>query len=123
MHVCNSETSKVFLTRALIQKPEHLSILSGSGDSEGSASGSPSFSQSSQQKLLATDVKDGRRKSVSRKGDDPSIVDSFPERTQAGDLFCSATRGRRPPPVRVLFGHHHSQSSNISILHAVQILT
>ncbi|KAH7681080.1 Plus-end-directed kinesin ATPase protein [Dioscorea alata] len=81
-----------------LKKPEHLSILSGSADSEGSASGSPSFSQSSQQKLLATDVKDGRRKSVSRKGDDPSIVDSFPERTQAGDLFCAATRGRRPPP-------------------------
>ncbi|KAJ0976854.1 hypothetical protein J5N97_012328 [Dioscorea zingiberensis] len=81
-----------------LKKPEHLSVLSGSADSEGSASGSPSCSQSSQQKLLATDMKDGRRKSVSRKGDDPSIVDSFPERTQAGDLFSAAIRGRRPPP-------------------------
>lgn len=47
-------------------------------------------------------MKDGRRKSVSRGGDDPAIIDSFPERTQAGDLF-SATVGGRLLPVRALF--------------------
>ena len=46
-------------------------------------------------------MKDGRRKSVSRKEDDPAIIDSFPERTRAGDLF-SATVGGRLPPVRTL---------------------
>ncbi|KAG4200802.1 hypothetical protein ERO13_A05G236600v2 [Gossypium hirsutum] len=43
------------------------------------------------------DMKDGRRKSVSRRGDDPAIVDSFPERTQAGDLFSATVGGRLPP--------------------------
>lgn len=82
-----------------MQKPEHLTGPSTSFDSESSASGSPaSCSQSSQSKIL--DTKDGRRKSVSRRGDDPSsVVVSFPERTQAGDLFSAAVIGHRLPPV------------------------
>lgn len=43
-------------------------------------------------------MKDVRRKSVSRKGD-VSAVDSFPERTQAGELFSAAVVGRGLPPV------------------------
>ncbi|KAH9321253.1 hypothetical protein KI387_015892, partial [Taxus chinensis] len=40
-----------------------------------------------------------RRKSVSLRVDDVAPVkDSFPERTQAGDLFSATVRGRRPPP-------------------------
>lgn len=82
-----------------MQKPEHQTGPSTSVDSESSVSGSPaSCSQSSQSKIL--DMKDGRRKSVSRRGDDPSsIVDSFPERTQAGDLFSATARGCRLLPV------------------------
>lgn len=37
-------------------------------------------------------MKDGRRNSVSRKGDDYTIIDPFPERTQAGDLFGAGCR-------------------------------
>ncbi|XXG87049.1 hypothetical protein AAC387_Pa11g1835 [Persea americana] len=81
-----------------LRKPEHQTGPSTSVDSESSVSGSPaSCSQSSQSKIL--DMKDGRRKSVSRRGDDPSsIVDSFPERTQAGDLFSATARGCRLLP-------------------------
>lgn len=77
-----------------LKKPEHLSGLSPSADSDGSTNGSPS----SQQKLLLVDMKDGRRKSVSQRGDESSLVGSFPERTQAGDLFSATVKGRRPPP-------------------------
>lgn len=85
-----------------MQKPEQLSGLSPSAESENSVGGSPSSSQSSQQKQQLFDQKDGRRRSISRKGDDdPSpIVDSFAERTQAGDLFGVTVKGRRLPPVR-----------------------
>lgn len=83
-----------------LRKPDHLSGLSpNNADSESSASGSPSYSQSSHQKHLSVDMKDGHRRSLSRKGDDASVlVDSFPERTQAGDLFSAAVKGRRLPP-------------------------
>lgn len=82
-----------------LRKPDQLSGQSPSAESESSASGSPSFSQSSQQKQLLFDLKDGRRKSVSRKGDDPSLLlDSFPERTQAGDLFSATVKRRWLPP-------------------------
>ncbi|RZR95338.1 hypothetical protein BHM03_00024172, partial [Ensete ventricosum] len=85
----------------LMQKPEQLSGLSPSAESENSVGGSPSSSQSSQQKQQLFDLKDGRRRSISRKGDDPSpIVDSFAERTQAGDLFGVTVKSRRLPPVR-----------------------
>ena len=83
-----------------MQKPDHLSGFSPTADSESSASGSPSCSQSSHQKHQSVHMKDGRRRSLSRKGEDPSVVvDSFPERTQAGELFSAAVKGRRLPPV------------------------
>ncbi|XP_077249754.1 P-loop containing nucleoside triphosphate hydrolases superfamily protein [Tasmannia lanceolata] len=81
-----------------LRKPEQLTGISVSADSESSASGSPaSYSHSSQLRTL--DMKDGQRKSVSRRGDNSSsIFDSFQERTQAGDLFSATVRGRRLPP-------------------------
>ncbi|XP_073003631.1 kinesin-like protein KIN-7E, chloroplastic isoform X2 [Typha latifolia] len=82
-----------------LRKPDQFSGLSPSVDSESSAGGSPSSSQSSQQKHLLLDLKDGKRKSVSIKGEDPSTyINSFPERTQAGDLFSAAPKGRRLLP-------------------------
>lgn len=75
-----------------LKKPDGLSI-----DNDSLASGSPSCSQS-QPKFSVNDTRDGRRRSVSKRGDDPSIVDSFPERTQAGELFSVRVKGRRPPP-------------------------
>lgn len=82
------------------QKPEHLMGLSPSVDSESSStSGSPApCSKSSQSRANSNDLKDGRRKSISRMGDDYTI-DSFPERTQAGDLFGAAVGSRHLPPV------------------------
>ncbi|VAH32519.1 unnamed protein product [Triticum turgidum subsp. durum] len=79
-------------------KSEQLSGLSPSADSDSTASGSPSFSRSSQQKHLLLDLKDGRRKSVTRKADDSALGDSFLERTQAGDLFSAAPIVRHPLP-------------------------
>lgn len=83
------------------QKPEHLMGLSPSVDSESSStSGSPApCSKSSQSRANSNDLKDGRRKSISRMGDDYTIIDSFPERTQAGDLFGAAVGSRHLPPV------------------------
>ncbi|KAA8538436.1 hypothetical protein F0562_028018 [Nyssa sinensis] len=82
-----------------LKKPENLVGLSPSADSESSAGGSPaSCSKSSQNRVMFSDIKDGRRKSVSRRGDDSSVVDSLPERTQAGDLFSATVGGRRLPP-------------------------
>ncbi|KAF2934072.1 hypothetical protein DAI22_04g135000 [Oryza sativa Japonica Group] len=80
------------------EKSDQLSGLSTSVDSESTASGSPSFSRSSQQKHPLLDLKDGRRKSMTRKGDDPALTDSFPGRTQAGDLFSAASRARHHLP-------------------------
>ncbi|XP_010268983.1 PREDICTED: kinesin-like protein KIN-7C, mitochondrial [Nelumbo nucifera] len=81
-----------------LKKPEHLNGLSPIVDSESSASGSPASSRPLQHKIQLGDMKEGRRKSVSRRGDDHPIIDSFPERTQAGDLFSATVRGRRLPP-------------------------
>ncbi|XP_040364017.1 kinesin-like protein KIN-7C, mitochondrial isoform X1 [Rosa chinensis] len=83
-----------------LKKPENLMGLSPSADSESSStSGSPATcSKSSQNRVNSNDLKDGRRKSVSRRGDDHTIIDSFPERTQAGDLFAAAVGGRHLPP-------------------------
>ncbi|XP_062184780.1 kinesin-like protein KIN-7E, chloroplastic [Phragmites australis] len=81
-----------------LKKSDQLSGLSPSADGDSTASGSPSCSRSSQQKNLLLDLKDGRRKSMTRKGDDPSLVDSFLERNQAGDLFSAASRARHPLP-------------------------
>lgn len=82
-----------------MQKPEHLIGRSSSAESETSASGSPASSSQSSQ-LKNHDMSNERRKSVSRRGDGSSTVDSFPGRTQAGDLFSATVRGRRLPPVR-----------------------
>lgn len=43
-----------------------------------------------------------RRQSFSRRVDELSAIDTFPEATQAGDLFSATVRGRRPPPVRTV---------------------
>ncbi|KAK9167490.1 hypothetical protein Scep_002681 [Stephania cephalantha] len=82
-----------------VQKQELLAGVSTSVDSDTSISGSPaSSSQSSQRRVLSSEMKDGRRRSVSKRGDDASLVDSFSERTQAGDLFSASLRGRCLPP-------------------------
>ncbi|XP_020536879.1 kinesin-like protein KIN-7C, mitochondrial isoform X2 [Jatropha curcas] len=80
------------------KKPENLLRSSPSADSESSTSGSPaSCSKSSQNRVMFSDVKDGQRRSISRR-DDSLLIDSFPERTQAGDLFSATVGGRRLPP-------------------------
>ncbi|XP_031473876.1 kinesin-like protein KIN-7E, chloroplastic isoform X1 [Nymphaea colorata] len=82
-----------------LRRPENFGGIASNTDCESSASGSPASSRSSQQKDLVLDMKDGQRKSVSRAVDDASsITNSFQERTQAGDLFCAAPRGRGLPP-------------------------
>ncbi|WVZ85720.1 hypothetical protein U9M48_032610 [Paspalum notatum var. saurae] len=81
-----------------LKKSDQLSGLSSSVDGDSTASGSPSCSKLSQNKKLLLDLKDGRRKSMTRKGDDPILSDSFLERTQAGDLFSAASRARHPLP-------------------------
>ncbi|XP_031273127.1 kinesin-like protein KIN-7C, mitochondrial [Pistacia vera] len=81
-----------------MRKPENVVGLSPSADSGSSTSGSPaSSSKSSQNRVMFNDMKDGRRKSISKRGDD-STADPFPERTQAGELFSATVRGRRLPP-------------------------
>ncbi|KAJ6954309.1 kinesin-like protein KIN-7C [Populus alba x Populus x berolinensis] len=82
-----------------LKKPENPVGSSPSTDSESSAGGSPaSRSKLSQNRVTFIDIKDGKRKSISRKGDETTIIDSFPERTQAGDLFSATIAGRRLPP-------------------------
>ncbi|KAL0432223.1 UNVERIFIED_CONTAM: Kinesin-like protein KIN-7E, chloroplastic [Sesamum latifolium] len=80
-----------------LKKPEN--VVSPSADYESSASGSPaSSSKSSQRRVMFSDIKDAQRKSISRKADNASPTDSFPERTQAGDLFSAAVGVRHLPP-------------------------
>ncbi|GJN27586.1 hypothetical protein PR202_gb15618 [Eleusine coracana subsp. coracana] len=75
-----------------LKKSDQLSGLSSSVDGDSTASISPSGSKSSQQKNLLLDLKDGRRKSMTGKGDDPTLAASFHERTQAVMLhFKSGT--------------------------------
>ncbi|XP_020593333.1 kinesin-like protein KIN-7E, chloroplastic [Phalaenopsis equestris] len=78
-----------------IKKPDYLDGLSPNADDESSASGSPL--QVPQQKICS-DKTDGQRISVSRKDVDISLLHYFPEKTQAGDLFCATSRGQQPPP-------------------------
>ncbi|KAJ9146276.1 hypothetical protein P3X46_028562 [Hevea brasiliensis] len=81
------------------RKPENLVRSSPSADSGSSAGGSPaSCSKSSQNRVMFSDTKDGRRISISRRGDDSVLIDSFPERNQAGDLFSAAVGGHQLPP-------------------------
>ncbi|KAI8013357.1 hypothetical protein LOK49_LG05G02423 [Camellia lanceoleosa] len=82
-----------------LKKPENLVGLSTGSESGSSASGSPaSRPKPSQNRVMFTDNKDVRRKSISRRGDEPSAVDSLPERTQAGDLFSATVGGRHLLP-------------------------
>ncbi|GKU87612.1 hypothetical protein SLEP1_g1982 [Rubroshorea leprosula] len=82
-----------------LKKPENLVGLSPSVDSGSSASGSPaSCSKSSQDRVMPSDVKDKQRKSISRRGDDPVVINSFSERTPAGDLFSATVTGCHLPP-------------------------
>ncbi|XP_034675412.1 kinesin-like protein KIN-7E, chloroplastic isoform X2 [Vitis riparia] len=81
-----------------LKKPENQGGFSPNADTESSTSASPSSSSKSlQNRVMFNDKKDARRKSTSRRGDDSSVVNSFSERTQAGDLFCAAVGGRRLP--------------------------
>ncbi|CAL5386934.1 unnamed protein product [Camellia sinensis] len=82
-----------------LKKPENLVGLSPGSESGSSASGSPvSRPKPSQNRVMFTDNKDVRRKSISRRGDEPSAVDSLPEITQAGDLFSATVGGRHLLP-------------------------
>eukprot|EP01018_Ginkgo_biloba_P005091 Gb_35642 [translate_table: standard] len=69
-------------------------------DNESSPSASPASGTSSTvQTVSPVESKAGRRKSVSIRVDDTTpVIDSFPEPTQAGELFSATVRGRRPPP-------------------------
>ncbi|KAF5749041.1 hypothetical protein HS088_TW04G01002 [Tripterygium wilfordii] len=82
-----------------MRKPDGLVGSSPSADGESSGSETPTpFSKPSGDKVILNDIKDGRRKSVSRWGDDSLPISSFSEITQAGDLFSAAVAGRRLPP-------------------------
>ncbi|KAL0909843.1 hypothetical protein M5K25_020747 [Dendrobium thyrsiflorum] len=80
-----------------LKKPEHLQGLSPNADCESSASRSPL--RVSQQKI-SSDMTDARRNSISRKSDDISLLNYFPEKTPAGDLLSATSKGRQPPPVQ-----------------------
>ncbi|XP_021896522.1 kinesin-like protein KIN-7E, chloroplastic [Carica papaya] len=74
-----------------LKKPDNLIGLPPNADSGSSASGSPaSSSKSSQNRLMLNGAKDGWRKSTSRQQDASLLLDSFPDSTQAGDLFRAA---------------------------------
>ncbi|KAL7086204.1 hypothetical protein ACP275_14G324500 [Erythranthe tilingii] len=82
-----------------LKRPESVITSSSCADYGSSASGSPASSaKSSQCKVTFGDMKDAHRTSVGRKVDDASPTGSFPERTQAGDLFSAAVGVRRLPP-------------------------
>ena len=96
---------------------------------ESSASGSPaSSSKSSQTRVMFSDLKDAQRRSISRKVEDAARAGSFPDRTQAGDLFSAAIGVQRLPPVRYsliylmhnsyLDGNCLSKRNSISIISA-----
>ncbi|KAL2317821.1 hypothetical protein Fmac_031697 [Flemingia macrophylla] len=81
-----------------LRKPDNIDGSSLNVDSEGSANGSPaSASKVTPNRVALHDMKDSRRNSVSRK-DNASALNSFPGRTQAGDLFSVTVRGRQLPP-------------------------
>ncbi|KAL6965591.1 hypothetical protein U1Q18_036646 [Sarracenia purpurea var. burkii] len=81
-----------------MRKHDNLAGLSPTGGSEISGSGSPtSYSKPLKNRVVFSDSQDIKRKSISRRGDEPPVVDSFPERTQAGDLLSPTVGGRRLP--------------------------
>ncbi|XP_047181647.1 kinesin-like protein KIN-7E, chloroplastic [Vigna umbellata] len=80
-----------------LRKPDNVDGLSPNVDSEGSANGSPaSGSKLTPTRVMLYDMKDSRRNSVSRKHNAPAI-NSFPGRTEAGDLFSLTVGGRELP--------------------------
>ncbi|KAG7016479.1 Kinesin-like protein KIN-7E, chloroplastic, partial [Cucurbita argyrosperma subsp. argyrosperma] len=82
-----------------LRKPENAIGPSSTTDNESSAGESPaSRSKASQNRMTPDELKNGRRKSICRKGDDSSIIYSSQERTQAGDLFGATMDGHRLPP-------------------------
>ncbi|XP_042007141.1 kinesin-like protein KIN-7C, mitochondrial [Salvia splendens] len=82
-----------------VKKPENVFGTSLNTGRESSASGSPaSSSKSSQPRIMFSDLKDAQRRSISRKGEDAARAGSFPDRTQAGDLFSAAIGVQRLPP-------------------------
>lgn len=86
-----------------MQKPDNPVGSPPSADNGRSASGSlASCSKSSHDRVMCTDMKDGQRKSISRRGDESAVIDSFPGKTQAGDLFSVTVGGRHLLPVRVI---------------------
>ncbi|KZV23207.1 hypothetical protein F511_05046 [Dorcoceras hygrometricum] len=80
-----------------LRKPEQVS---SSVVNESPVCDSPaSSSKTSQNRVRFSDMKDLQRKSISReKREDASPANPFPERTQAGELFCADVGGRRLPP-------------------------
>lgn len=81
-----------------LRKPDNVDGLSPNVESEGSANGSPaSASKLTPNRVMLYDMKDSRRNSVSKK-DNPSTLNSFPGRTQAGDLFGVTVGGHQLPP-------------------------
>ncbi|KAK1361395.1 kinesin-like protein KIN-7C, mitochondrial [Heracleum sosnowskyi] len=82
-----------------LKKPDNTSRSSPSTDCESSASGSPASSaKSSQNRVTFSDTRDGQRKSVSKRREDSSVIDSLPARTLAGDLFSATAGTRHLPP-------------------------
>ncbi|KAK4742170.1 hypothetical protein SAY87_000171 [Trapa incisa] len=75
-----------------VKKPGNLLRVPKISDGESSSKGLPA----SCSKLChdgASSMNEGRKKSVSQSGVVSSMVDSFPERTQAGELFGAAFKG------------------------------
>ncbi|CAN1730269.1 Kinesin-like protein KIN-7E, chloroplastic [Linum perenne] len=98
-----------------LKKPEYTVGSALSADTESSDSvSSASCTKSSQNRVTFSDT-DGQRKSVSRKTDD-TLVDSFPERTQAGELFSATVGGRHLPPVKMLAGEVAFSTSSLKRL-------
>lgn len=82
-----------------IRRPENAIGPSSTTDTGSSAGESPaSRSKASQNRMIPDELKNGRRKSICKKGDDSSIIYSSQERTQAGDLFGAPMDGHRLPP-------------------------
>ncbi|KAA0055450.1 kinesin-related protein 4 isoform X1 [Cucumis melo var. makuwa] len=82
-----------------IRKPENPIGPSSTIDTGSSTGDSPaSRSKASQNRMIPDELKNGRRTSICRKGDDSSIIYSSQERTQAGDLFGATMDGYRLPP-------------------------
>lgn len=68
-------------------------------DSEFSPNASPASAGSNTPHCESMSESRGRRRSFSRKGDEATpMIESFPQFTQAGELFSATMHCRRPPP-------------------------